>query len=406
MADSEKGELHGNDLGHNSPVPKRACTSAEPAPAAALPAAEPAAKPADAATASNSDSDNTDVDPPAARPTPAAPDPAAKPAAADSSTLATTPCLRKCGFSSNSTDAMCCHTNAAHSGMLPDDADLHGMARFVNEVMAEMRCPDGLSARFCDRCRTFFADDNSAVARHASACEGSSTHLSRTGVDPRFGTFRGCLAPAAEGLIVEDVLVSTTELEAATVFALPDHPALVREEMGSVVELDGKTETQFCFPLSVLRSHPVGVSAVTSLPSGCTTATRLESLRTALSAHAVDLRSGLVERANAIAEQVRGQAFDFATPGCGADVEMLQACAMLVCPLITVHQLEPGRFFATRMSHPARPATADSPTALLFCEMRPSTASLPGRYHFQALVKPAGTASAPTAPANRATTSA
>ena len=360
-ADLEEGELSGNDLGHNSPVPKRACTSAEPVPAAALPAAEPAAKPADAATASNNDSVILDVDAPAAWPTP--PDPAAKPVAADSSsTLATTQCLWKCGFSSNSTDDMCRHTNAAHGDLLPADTDLHGMARFVNEVMAEMRCFDGHSARFCDRCRTFFADDNSAVARHASACEGSSTHLSRTGVDPRSGTFRGCLAPAAEGLIVEEVLLSTTELEAATVFALPGHPALVREEMGSVVELNGKTETQFCFPLSVLRSHPVGVSAAASLPPGCSSAARLEALRTALSAHAVGLRSGLIERANAIAEQVRGQSFDFATPGCGADVEMLQACAMLVCPLITVHQLEPGRFFATRMSYPARPATAESPT--------------------------------------------
>ena len=270
------------------------------------------------------------------------------------------------------------------------------MARFVNEVMAGMRCPDGLSARFCDRCRTFFADEKSAVARHASTCEGSSTHLSRTGVDPRFGTFRGSLAPAAEGLIVEELTVSSSVLEAATVFALPGHPALVREEMGSVVELDGKVLTQFCFPLSVLRCHPAGVSAVASLPSGCAPAARLEALRSALSAHAVGLRSGLVERANAIAEQVRGQAFDFATPGCGADVEMLQACAMLVCPLITVHQLEPGRFSATRMSHPARPVSAEYPTALLFCEMRPATAGLPGRYHFQALAKLADTTSAPT----------
>jgi hypothetical protein len=95
---------------------------------------------------------------------------------------------------------------------------------------------------------------------------------------------------------------------------------------------------------------------------------------------------------------VRGQAFDFATPGCGADVEMLQACALLVCPLITVHQLEPGRFFATRMSYPARPATAESPTALLFCEMRPATSEAPASYHFQALVQPpCGTAPQPSA---------
>jgi hypothetical protein len=301
---------------------------------------------------------------------------------------------------------MCRHTNAAHSDLLPPDADLHGMARFVNEVMAEMRCPDGLSARFCDRCRTFFADDNSAVARHASTCEGSSTHLSRTGVDPRFGTFRGGLPPAAAGLIIEELKVTTTELEAATIFALPGCPALVRQEVGSVVEVDGKTERQFCFPLAVLRSHPVGVATADSLPPGCSTDARLKAFRTALSAQAVGLRRGLVQLANAMATQARGHAFDFAMPGSGADVEMVHACAILFCPLITVHELEPGRFSAVRASHPSRPATPDFPTAVLFCEMKPATDGKPARYHFQALVKPAnGTAletpvsAAPASPA-------
>ena len=159
----------------------------------------------------------------------------------------------------------------------------------------------------------------------------------------------------------------------------------------------------------MLRSHPVGAAAVALLPSGCTTAARLEALRSALSAHAVRLRSGLVQHANTIAEEVRGRAFDFATPGSGADVEMLHACAILACPLITITQLGPGRFSATSLSHPARPATAESPTALLFCEMRPATDGVPARYHFQALamVKPAdGTALESSAPADPASLAA
>jgi hypothetical protein len=322
-----------------------------------------------------------------------------------SNTLALASCLRECGFTTSSTEDMCHHTNVAHTNELPPDSNPHDLARYVN-AMISMRCPDGHSARFCDRCRTFFADSASAVAGHADACEGSTTHLARTGVDPRFGTFHGSLPLAAAGLVIEELKITTTELETVTLFALPGFPALVREEMGSVVELEGRTEGQYCFPLSVLRSHPVGAAAVASLPSGCTTAARLEALRSALSAQAVRIRSGLVQRANTIAEEVRGHAFDFATPGSGADVEMLHACAILACPLITITQLGPGRFSATSMSHPARPATAESPTALLFCEMRPATDGAPPRYHFQALatLKPADVtaleSSAPAAPAS------
>ena len=223
-------------------------------------------------------------------------------------------------------------------------------------------------------------------------------------MDPRFGTFHGGLPHAAAGLILEELEVTTTGLEASTVFTLPGFPALVRQEVGSVVEVDGKTERQFCFPLAVLRSHPVGVAAADSLPPGCSTDARLGAFRTALSAQAIGLRRGLVQLANAIASQARGRGFDFATPGSGADVEMVHACAMLVCPLVTVHELEPGRFSAARISHPSRPATPEFPTAVLFCEMKPAKDKKPARYHFQALVKPAdGTAletPVPAAPAS------
>ena len=172
------------------------------------------------------------------------------------------------------------------------------------------------------------------------------------------------------------------------------------------MEVDGKTERQFCFPLAVLRSHPVGVAAADSLPPGYPTDARLGAFRTALSAQAVGLRRGLVQLANVIASQARGRAFDFATPGSGADVEMVHACAMLVCPLVTVHELEPGRFSAVRISHPSRPATSEFPTAVLFREMKPAKDRRPARYHFQALVKPAnGTTSetpVPAAPASEA----
>ena len=242
--------------------------------------------------------------------------------------------------------------------------------------------------------------------------EGSSTHLACTGVDPRFGTFHGGLPSAAAGLIFEEVEVTTTGLEASTIFTLSGFPALVRQEVGSVVLVDGKTEGQCCFPLSVLRSHPVGVAVAGSLPPDCSTAARLEAFRTAVSAQAVGLRRGLVQLANAFASQTRGHAPDFATPGSGADVEMLHACAMLVCPLVTVHQLKPGRFSAVRISHPSKPATPEAPTAVLFCEMRAAADEVPARYHFQALVQPAdGAASvraahAPTAPASPTAASA
>jgi hypothetical protein len=84
--------------------------------------------------------------------------------------------------------------------------------------------------------------------------------------------------------------------------------------MGSVVELDGKTEVQFCFPLSVLRSWPLRVAAVGSLPSGCSLADRLVATCTAL-AHAVALRNDLVVRANAIAAETSDHPVDFATSG-------------------------------------------------------------------------------------------
>jgi hypothetical protein len=149
---------------------------------------------------------------------------------------------------------------------------------------------------------------------------------------------------AAAGLIIEQLNVTTTELEGVTAFALPGYPALVRQEMGSVVELDGKTERQFCFPLSVLRSRPVGVAAVGALPSGCSVADRLEATRFALAHHAVALRNDLVVRAYAIAAETSDHPVDFATSGSGADVEMLYACAMVTCPLIVVSQqvCQPG----------------------------------------------------------------
>ena len=156
--------------------------------------------------------------------------------------------------------------------------------------------------------------------------------------------------------------------------------------MGSVVEVDGKTEAQFCFPLSVLRSRPVGVAAVGSLPPGCSVADRLMATRTALATHAVALRNDLVVRANAIAAETSDHPVDFATSGSGADVEMLYACAMITCPLIVVSQQGPGRFSATRISHPSRPATPESPTALLFCVMKPASGEKPASYHFQALI--------------------
>ena len=326
-----------------------------------------------------------------------------------SSTLAAASCPRECGFTASSTEDMCRHANVVHTNELPPDSDPHLLAHSVN-AMIETRCPDGLTARFCDRCRTFFADCASALEDHSSTCEGSSTHLARTGVDPRFGTFQGGLPLAAAGLILEELEVTSTEREAATIFALPGFPALVRQEVGSVVELDGKTERQFCFPLAVLRSHPVGVAAADSLPPGCSTDARLKAFRTALSAQAVGLRRGLVQLANVIASQARGRAFDFATPGSGADVEMVHACAMLVCPLVTVHELEPGRFSAVRISHPSRPATPDFPTAVLFCEMKPAKGAKPARYHFQALVQPvngaASVCAAPTAPVSPTAASA
>ena len=272
--------------------------------------------------------------------------------------------------------------NVAHTDKLPPVGDPHGLAAFVNAVLVGLRCPDGLSARFCDGCRSFLADSDSAAAAHEATCTFNA-HLAQTGVDP------GPHLPlAAAGLIIEQLNVNTTELEGVTSFALPGYPALVRQEMGSVVELDGKTERQFCFPLSVLRSRPVGVAAVGSLPSGCSVADRLEATRTALASHAVALRKDLVVRANAIAAETSDHPVDFATSGSGADVEMLYACAMVTCPLIVVSQQGPGRLSATSISHPSRPATRESPTALLFCEMRPPTSEAPASYHFQALVQP------------------
>jgi hypothetical protein len=275
---------------------------------------------------------------------------------------------------------MCCHINTAHADELPPVSDPHGLAAYVNAVLVGMRCPDGHLALFCDGCRSFHGDCGSAAAAHASACEFNAL-LAQTGVDPGH---RPSLVTA--GLSIELLSVTTTELEGATLFALPGHPALVRQEMGSVVELDGKTETQFCFPLSVLRSRPVGVAAVGSLPSGCSVANRLEATRTALARHAVALRNDLVVRANAIAAESSDHPVDFATSGSGADVEMLYACAMVTCPLIVVSQQGPGRFSATSMSHPSRPATPESPTALLYCEMKPASGEKPASYHFQALI--------------------
>ena len=290
------------------------------------------------------------------------------------------PCLQKCGFTTCSTDEMCCHMNVAHTDVLPPAGDPHGLATFVNAVLVGMRCPDGHSALFCDGCRAFHADSGSAAAAHEAACQFNAL-LAQTGVDPA-----SPLPPSAAGLLLEQLTVTSTELEGATLFALPDHPTLIRHDMGSVVEVDGKTEAQFCFPLSVLRSRPVGVAAVGSLPPGCSVAERLMATRTALAPHAVALRNDLVVRANAIAAETSDHPVDFATSGSGADVEMLYACAMITCPLIVVSQQGPGRFSATRISHPSRPATPESPTALLFCVMKPASGEKPASYHFQALI--------------------
>ena len=148
-SDMELGEVLSDEVDDRGRVPKHrrlgTLTPAVPTPAAPKPATKPLAKPAAAAANSSSNSDSANDVVLAAKPTPAAAEPAGEPAAFDSGSAQAIPCLQKCGFMASSTDDMCRHTNAAHCDLLPSDTDLRGLASFVNEVMAGMRCPDGLS---------------------------------------------------------------------------------------------------------------------------------------------------------------------------------------------------------------------------------------------------------------------
>ncbi len=56
---------------------------------------------------------------------------------------------------------------------------------------------------------------------------------------------------------------------------------------------------------------------------------------------------------------------------------------------MAVFEPRPVHFSAVNILNPDRLATAESPTALLFCEMRPATVIARACAHFQALVKPA-----------------
>ena len=164
---------------------------------------------------------------------------------------------------------------------------------------------------------------------------------------------------------------------------------MVREEMGSVIEIKGQSHGQNCLLLSALRSLPEGLRAVAALDphlAPADSSRRLGALRAALSRVAWARKSVLVPVANLVAEQ-QGRAHDFSVGP--ADVEMLLAWCLSFCPITSLAVAAHGQLRAVRYSHPSRPATPENPEVFVFCDMRTEPqpdGSVRDCSHFQALV--------------------
>jgi hypothetical protein len=286
----------------------------------------------------------------------------------------------RCDYTARTTQVMCNHVNKVHRDLLPEV----GIARnsFANWILATVQFANGSGtvekSRFCDRCNTFFADNNNGRNSHAQQCDGSNAHLELMGLDSRKNNFPGALPPAAHGLVVQRSAVTVSGLR----YLLPGSAPRVCEEMGSVAEARGVTQGQCCLFFSILRALPAGIEAVAALPhldDEKLGVQRLEHLRRCLSQEAVDMRGRLAPLANLLAQQRGRESVDFSRHGETCEEEMIMSWALNFSPITVVARAGPV-LGAARYAHPDHPATLQLPEVFVY------NVDTGPQAHYQALV--------------------